>query len=225
MSAEAPEPRDGEIVDSRVGLMTIRVGGRSYAARHVPQCKVCRSQYRSEIEYAVLAGLPYNKVVEEAVTPFDDHSELGTPTVTGVMTHVRRKHMPVSLSMQRQIIEERAAELGHNVEDSEKLILDNIGIVRSITQRGWDRLNKGEIEPSMGDLIKALQIQAVVGTQDQDGTSEDVWRATLMEYMAIVSRCAPPGVLAQIKHEMTNSSVLREIAAQRRQTISGELES
>lgn len=222
MSAEVPEP--GEINDSRTGVMTVRVGGRAYPARHVPQCKVCRSKYRSEIEQAIIGGMTYAQVVAETVTPFDNHSPLGTPSLNGVMNHVKNKHMPVPFSTQRMIIEERARELGKPVEEGEQILLDNVAISRTIVQKGFDRLNKGEIEPSMGDLLKALQIQAQVGVNEGGGLGEDVWREALMEYMAIVQRSVSLDAFNRIKHEMANSPVLAEIALRRRQMVVGEIE-
>jgi hypothetical protein len=227
MSAETPEVIDlspGEIEDSRTGVMLVRVGGRAYPARQVPQCRTCRSKYRTQIELGIINGMPYLKLVEELVDPFQDHSPLGPPTMKSIMNHVARKHMPVPYSTKRQIIEERAREIGRSVEEGEQLLVDNVAVHRTIVQRGFERLNAGEIEPTMGDLMKALQIQAAVeGPKDEGGLDEDAWREALMEYMTIVQRIVSLDQLGQIKHEMASSPVLQEIAARRR-TVPGQLE-
>lgn len=215
-----------EIVDDRRGsVISVRVGDRLYPARHIAQCKLCRSQYRLEIERGIINGLTYNTIIEVSVDPYDDHSPLGPPTYSSILNHVRKRHMPVPWSMQRQMIEDRAAEMGKSVQEGEQLLVDSVAVHRAVIQRGFERMNSGEIQPTMGDLMKALQLQAAVeGDAEDDGVDEEVWRDALIAYMEIVQRHVTPAALEMIKRDMATSPTLRAIAARRQQTIAGEVE-
>lgn len=222
MSSQAPE--SGEILSSD-GLMLIKVGNRTYPAKHVKQCMTCRSKHRMEIERAVINGMPYAMIIKEVVEPYADHSLLGSPTLNSVMAHVNRGHMPIPFKVQRNIIENRASELGRSVEAGEKLLADSVAIQRTVIQRGFEMLNSGEISPTMNDLMKALQLQASLDAdKGSSGVDEDVWRDGLIAYMEIVRHNVSADVFQRIGQEMAQSPVLQELASRRRGTVPGEIE-
>ncbi len=218
-SEEALQP------SGRDGVMLVRVGNRDYPAKQVKQCRTCRSKYRTQIEQAIIGGMTYRAILTDVVEPYDDHSGLGAPGYQSIQTHVSKKHMPLPFSTQRRIIEDRAIELGKSVEEGEALLIDGISIHRALIQKGFDRLNNGEIQVGMADLLKALQLQqAAEGGRDL-ALDEDVWRDALMEYMSIVRRNVNAEVLQKIGRELTESPILQKITQRRGQTVSGEIAS
>lgn len=224
--AEAERPPEAGEITGRDGLMLIRVGNRQYPAKQVAQCRTCRSKYRAQIEQGIIGGMPYQMIYDEMIEPHEDHSPIGPPSVQSLMTHVRRKHMPVPFSVQRRIIEQRATELGRSVEEGEQLLVDSVAVHRTVIQRGFEMLNAGEIAPSMNDLMKALQLQAAVDSdKNSGGVDEEVWREGLIAYMEIVQRNVSAEVFQRIGHEMAQSPVLQELAMRRRQTVMGQVES
>lgn len=221
MTETGPEP--GEITD-RDGTLMVRVGNRLYPAKQVAQCKTCRSKYRADIEQGIINGMPYSMVMSEIVERHDDHSPIGAPNYGSVLRHVKKKHMAVPHSVQRGILEERAGEIGKSVEQGERLMVDSVAIHRTVIQRGFERLNTGEIQPNMNDLMTALRLQAAISAeQGGSGVDEDAWRDALMAYMEIVQRNVGPDVLQQIGREMAASPTLRAIR-NRRQAVVGEIE-
>ena len=206
------------------GVVVIRVGDREYPAKYVRRCLTCRSKYRSQIEQAVLAGLTYRSIVETVVEPYDDHSPLGPPSQRSVFNHVSRHHMALPYSLQRKIIEKRAEELGRSVEAGEETMADAVAIHRVVMQRALERLSQGEIQPSMGDLIKVLQLQSATGAKEASvEVTDEVWREALIEYMAIVQRNVSGEVFQRIGREMASSPALKAISARRQ--AAGEISS
>lgn len=219
VSEEALQP------SGRDGVMLVRVGGRDYPAKQVKQCRTCRSRYRTQIEQAIIGGMTYRAILANVVTPYDDHSSLGAPGYQSIQTHVSKKHMPLPFSTQRKIIEDRAIELGRSVEEGEALLIDGISIHRALIQKGFDRLNNGEIQVGMPDLLKALQLQqAAEGGRDLS-LDEDVWRDALMEYMSIVRRNVSADVLQKIGRELAESTILQQINKNRGRPVAGEIAS
>lgn len=207
-------------------VILVRVGGRSYSARNVKQCLTCRSKHRNQIEHAIISGMPYAMIVSDVVEPYDDHSLLGSPTYDSILRHVRKGHMPLPYSTRRKIIEQRAEEIGKNVADGQEILADNVAIYRAVIQRGFERLNSGEIEPSMQDLMAALKLQSIVEATDDDNPehNEDLWRAALMAYMEIVKNNVSHEVFQQIGREMSASPAIRAIG-ERRKAVTGGLAS
>jgi hypothetical protein len=216
-------PAPGEI--GRDGVMVVRVNGRSYPARHVAQCKTCRSKYRTQIERGIIGGMTYQSIIDDLVEPYDDHSPLGAPGYQSVMGHVRNGHMPMPYSLQRRILEKRASEMGKSVEQGESLIVDTVAATRMIVQRGFELMNNGDLQPSMGDLLKALQFQSSLEADKEQALDEEVWRDALIAYMDIVQRNVDPEVFQRIGREMARSPALQQIAMRRRGTVAGEIES
>lgn len=198
---------------SRTETSFVQVGDRLYPVKFVKNCKTCRSRYRAQIEQAILGGVPYKRIFDEAVEPYDDHSALGAPTCQGVMTHVRRGHMPLPYSTQRSILENRATELGRSIEEGEQLLVDSVGTLRAIVQRGFERMNNGEIQPTMGDFIAALRLEgALSGSQSDDGAADnEVWRKAFVAYMEIVKGSVSPEVFQRIGTQMRGSAVMQQI--------------
>lgn len=210
----------------RDGVMLVRVNGRSYPAKQVKQCRTCRSKYRTQIEQAIINGMTYRSILNNVVLPYDDHSDLGKPGYQSLQTHVVKKHMPLPFSTQRRIIEDRAIELGKSVEEGEALLVDSITIHRALVEQGFRRLNNGEIQVGMTDLIKVLQLQqATEAGRDGNNLDEDIWRDALMEYMSIVRNNVTADVLQRIGRELAESPILQRINKGRGRTVSGEIAS
>lgn len=203
---------------SRTETSFVQVGDRLYPVKFLKNCKTCRSRYRAQIEQAILGGIPYKKIFDEVVEPYDDHSALGSPTYQGILTHVRRGHMPLPFSTQRSILESRATELGRSIEEGEQLLMDSVGTLRAIVQRGFERMNNGEIQPTMGDFIAALRLEgALSGTQgDEASADNEVWRKAFVAYMEIVKNSVSPEVFQRIGDQMRGSAVMKEIMERQR---------
>lgn len=200
-------------------MIMVRVGGREYPAKRVRQCRTCRSKHRAVIEAAITSGLTYEEIHRRTVEPYDDHSLLGPPDFKQIQRHVANGHMPLPHTAQRRIIEKRAEELGQSIEIGEDVLVDNVTAIRSVIQMGFERLQSGELEPSMRDLMQALQLQAQIDKEHGDGgLDEEVWRDALIAYMSIVRDVVPQELMEEIKVKMASSPVLKAIAERRSQT-------
>lgn len=220
MSETAPEPDE----DGGSGVMLVQVQGRTYPARHVKQCRTCRSKYRTQIEQGIIGGMTYQAVVNELVDPYEDHSPIGPPGYQSIMNHVRKGHMPMPYSVQRRLIEDRAQEMGKSVEEGMASLADSTAILRTIVRTGFEMINQGDLRPSMNDLIKALQLQAAMeGEKDGEG-DEEAWRSALIAYMEIVQRSVSPEVFQRISREFAASPVMKNAMGVQQGTVSKELE-
>lgn len=208
----------------RERTILVRVGGKTYPAKEVPQCRTCRSKYRPQIEQGLISGMTYQVAVRELIDPYDDHSTLGTPSYQSLLNHVNKGHMPMPYVMQRRMLERRAEELGRSIEEGKDSLADPLAIIRSIVQTGFDMVSRGDLRPSMSELLKALQLQAAIEGGGEENT-EDTWRTALITYMEIVQQNVSPEVFQRISRAMASSPVMKEAMTSRQGTVAGAIES
>lgn len=211
--------------DGNQQVTFITIGGRRYPYKTIHNCQICRSIHRNEIEQALLTGMTNIQVLHEVIETYEFHSPIGTPSLGSLSRHLQQKHMPSPFMIQREVIERRAKEMGRNIRDGEEFLVDSMTVIRTIVQKGYTRLSEGEIQPSMGDMLKAIQIQhSVEATQAVTESMDDgveMWRAALMEYMKIVQGVVSPADFQRIGLEMSRSPVLQAISRKR---VAGALE-
>lgn len=210
--SDAPVPELSEEENrGRTETTFIQVGERLYPVKHVHNCKTCRSSHRVQIEIAVINGLSYKQIMEDYIEPFDDHSPLGTPTYQGLLTHIRRKHMAAPYTTQRRLLERRAQELGRSIEESEELLHDSVGALRAVVQRGFERMNSGQIDPSISDMIRAAQLESALVASVDGETDTSQWKQALIAYMTAVKNNVAPEVFRRISEEVRDSPVMQQV--------------
>lgn len=199
-------------------LVMVKIGGREYPLRREASCQVCSSPYRFEIERALVMGHTYRSIRESLP------SSPEPPSLTSFSGHVTRAHMPLPQAATRQLIEHRAQQLGKEIEGGLELLLDTATVTDEVIQKGFQRLQDGEIEPSMSDLLKALTIRSQLDATSPSGDlSSDAWMEAMMEMFAIVNRLMPPELWESFSQEIANSPILKAISSNQT-PIRGEVE-
>jgi hypothetical protein len=199
-------------------MVMVQVGGRAYPLRSEPTCGVCQSPYRFEIERALVLGESYGAILESMA----DRQPV-PPSRAVLIAHVKNMHMPLPQATQRKLIEKRAADLGKDIEEATESLLDYASVNETIIKKGFERLQDGDIRPSMGDLLKALTLQAQIEAATPSGHLDtEAWQAALMEYFKIARRMMPPELWAQFTGELARSPILKAINGQQ-QTVSGQV--
>lgn len=217
--SEEPSQQEAE------SIFLVRINGRTYPAKSVKQCRTCRSKHRAQIEQGLISGMTYQAVLAELVDPYEDHSPLGAPGYQSLLSHVKKGHMPMPYSTQRKLLEQRAEETGKSIEEGGKSLADSLAIIRSIVQTGFDMVSRGDLRPSMGELLKALQLQAAIEGTEDGAASEEAWRTALITYMEIVQSHVSPEVFQRISRQMASSPVMQEAMSPKPARVVAEIES
>lgn len=74
-------------------------------------------------------------------------------------------HIPVEESVRRVMAEERAKELGKNIETYEAALADRVSFLRLGVQRAYERLATGDAVPSFSEATKMAAILAQLEAQ------------------------------------------------------------
>jgi hypothetical protein len=192
--------------DAPQSAVVYRVGGRLYPMKHNTQCHVCNSDYRTDVEDALLRGRTYRAI------------ENGLPedcslSARNIGDHVRNKHLPMDLIARTSLIEERAREMGHGIEEYQGNVIDQITLARTIITGTVERINTGEMDWSVADALKAA---ALLEQHDMvSGTSMD-HEAIFMAFRRILeaaSRVSSPEQMRAMGEVMRSDPILNSVLA------------
>jgi hypothetical protein len=198
----APEPghRPGSVI-------MVDVGGRQYPMKTVPQCRTCMSPHRLEIEQAILSQHSYMSIAQTLVDR--DSGRLPHPGHQSIRDHVLKNHMPLGPTAERALVEQRAESIGRDIESYTSGLANYATVNEIIVQRGMDRLSRGELQPSMSELLTAIRMQHVIESTSEEGLDAAAWQEALVEYMEVAARFIPPDSLQAYGQALTQNPVLK----------------
>ena len=203
-------------------MVETRIGGRNYPMRSVPSCKTCQDPNRVNIENELIRGLSYAAIAQGLLgTP---EGRLGHPTAQQVSDHVKNGHIPVGVSSQRRLIERRAKEIGRSIDDAEDSLIDFVTVNQMIVQRGFERMQEGEITPEMTDVIAASKFLHQIEQSAGGGIDENTWRDALMAYMETTREFIPQERWAEYGAAMNANPILKAMARAAEQKAIGGTE-
>lgn len=198
------------MTQSRQSLITTRVGGVDYPMRSAGGCKTCQDPNRLQIENDLIKGLSYASIARglEGMPEGD----LGHPNGAQISEHVKRGHIPTGASAQRRLIERRAEEIGKSIEEAEESLVDYVTVNQMVVAKGFERMQDGQIEPEMSDIIAASRFLLQIDQSVAGGLDENAWRDALMAYMDTTRHFIPPERWEEYGAAMNANPVLRAMA-------------
>ena len=186
-------------------LMT-KVGGRVYPAKVEPRCKTCNSEYRSQIENALVKSYGYAAIVRS----LPDDAGL---TERNIMEHFQRGHLPLDESVRRVVIEQDAKERGLDIEGYETTLANHITFAKLGVQKVMQRMMDGELNPDIKDGIAF----ATLLTKIEETAGDDFDRAALMQgfivYMNALSQVCSPEQVQQVSNIIAGDPVMKSLLA------------
>lgn len=196
-------------------MVMTRIGGKDYPMRSVPNCKTCQDPNRMFIENELIRGRSY-KLIAEALESMPAGG-MGHPTADGISDHIRNNHLPLGVATQRRLIERRAKEVGKSIETSDDDLIDYVTVNQMIVSRGFERMQDGEINPDVAEVLAASKFLYQVEQAAGGGVDEQVWRDAMLAYMEVARDFIPAERWAEYGQALSRNPVLRAMAAQAEQ--------
>lgn len=187
-------------------IITYRVGGREYPMKTVRQCKVCRSPYRFDIEQAIVSGRTYRKIIEHLP---EDH-EL---TAENVKNHYLNGHLPMEVSVTREIVERRAQQVGKRIEDSAESLIDGMTLAQTVVQKTFEAIARGDQQPDIREGLAAAKLLAMLGEYDNGGMDVSAITEAFMVYHEHAQEFMSPEQFEKFGKALSNNPVLRALAS------------
>lgn len=200
-------------------LMT-RVGGRTYPTKTAPNCKTCHSQYRTQIENALLKSYGYTAIAKSL-------PEDAGLNARNIMDHFNAGHLPIDESVRRVMIEEDARERGLDIEGFESTLANHITFAKLGVQKVMQKMMEGELNPDISDGIAFASLLMKIEEQAGDSFDTEALMQGFMVYMNAIRAVCSPAQEQQIINTISANPVMRALLsrdAQQRETVAGEVE-
>lgn len=188
-------------------VLMVEVNGRKYPMKRVSQCRTCMSPYRMEIEQAILEQHSYRKIADAVADR--EPGRLPNPSYQSIRDHVNNGHMPIGPTAERALVESRAKQIGLDIENHVSSLANYATVNEVIIQRGMERLARGELRPSMSELLTAIRMQHAIESTSDEGLDSAAWQQALVAYMEVAQQFIPVDQLQAYGSALAQHPVLR----------------
>lgn len=177
-------------------VIEYRLGGKVYSMRKVNGCKTCESDYRVEIEIGLLKGYAYTKIARS----LPEDSNL---TARNIGDHSRNGHLPIDASIQKIIIDERAGELGLDIDEYEGTLADYRTFIRLGVQRSLELMQEGKLYIDTDHAIQFAMAEVKLQQQAGEAVNQQAVIQSLIILRNAVEKVCTPKQIEDIKREIT----------------------
>jgi hypothetical protein len=180
VSERIAAPHDSAVAGPHSAVMVL-VAGRRVPMVSVPGCTVCDStEHREFVETAAIHKRSYAAI----------HRALpeGSLSLSAIKRHIH-KHIPYLESARIIAAEENMRQRGLDPDTEAADMLDMVGQLREIRDRGWETVVKGEIEvEDMGDLLGVMKMEQVAEDRISRGAATEEMDAIIAAYLDEVGK-------------------------------------
>jgi hypothetical protein len=187
-------------------MMLTRIGGREYPIKSVPTCRTCQHPQRDEIENAMLDGKSMLSILKSL--PEDKKR----PSYDGIRAHFKNGHMPLDAAVQVALIERNAVRQGLKIEEAVDSLVDHITVAEMVVQKGFSRMQSGEIAPDMTDTLNAVKIVEQIQSRVQGDMDEQMWVSATMSMLEDARAIMTPAQWEQYGQKLKNNPILKALS-------------
>lgn len=188
-------------------MVMLRMGGSNYNYRTAPNCKVCQSRLRRQIEECLAAGHAYGLIIQALDLTQEDL------TVRNVRSHVNNGHLPTEEAAARFAIEARAEQMGRQIEDGMESLLDGVSVAQVVLQKGFQAIARGELKPDMKDVLAAAKLVETFGGTPDNGMDQADYLESFMIFHEEASKIMPPEMFESFGRRLSANPGLRVLVA------------
>lgn len=203
---------------SRGSMVRVKVGGRTYDAVYVGNCRTCTHPARMWIEEKIIQNFAYRAIAElysEREIEIDGATEM-MPAVSysSIRNHFQQGHMPLETATLRRLAERRAQQIGSTYEEQAGQFVDHVSLAEAVVTKAYSGLVQGSLVPEIKDGLAAAKLLQDVQSAQQGGLDSEAWSQAMTIYFETAHRIMPPALWAEFTQALTGNPILR--ALQRR---------
>jgi len=114
-----------------------------------PRCSVCKSQFRRTIDQLLVMGVAFAEISRQF--------EVEGITRRALSNH-KRKHLSVEQAAIRRVIEEKARQIGEDVENTSRLLLTRKSYMEIAMMKSYQAILDGTIVPEPRDIVQMISL-------------------------------------------------------------------
>lgn len=180
----------------------IQLGGRQYPRKASLTCHTCQSPDRFEIEKLLLKGYGYKAISE--------HFGEGAPSPGSITSHYKNGHMAVADTVQREMVESRAKEVGRDIEGSATLV-DHVALARLGVQQVYERIAEGDLKPDVKEGIAFANLLMKAGMFEGSDIDQQSMVEAFGAYMEAAEMVMTDDQMQQFAQMLASHPTLRAL--------------
>lgn len=114
-----------------------------------PRCSVCKSRYRRTIDQLLVMGVPYSEVARQFEEEGIERRSLANH---------KRRHLNVEHAAIRQVIEEKARQIGEDVDNGKRFLLTRKGYMEVAMMKSFQAIVDGTLTPEPRDVVHMISL-------------------------------------------------------------------
>lgn len=182
-----------------------RMGGTMVPVISDPRCKVCNGPYRFDVDEYILVGTAFKKI--------NDRLPEGVEYTTYCLRGHWKNHMSLEQSEAVGIVHRRAQRVGKRIEDAEESLVDGISLLETVVQRTFEKIAKGQIEPTLRDGLAAAQVLAQLGEYDDSELDQQAYVEAFSVYQDEARRIMGEDAFEAFGEALASNPVLAALTA------------
>lgn len=186
-------------------IVMYRVGGRTYPLKTVPQCRVCQSPDRLDIEQWIINGRPYAAIAKSL-------PEESPITARNIKDHQTNGHMPLDTEAMRAVIDEHARVRGISLQDATSTLVTPAALAQTVLDRTYEGIANGYLMPSISNALKAATLLYNIGMTEESLNESDMIQAFAV-FQEEAKAVMPPEMWDAFGKRLLANPVLRGLRA------------
>ena len=114
-----------------------------------PRCSICKSKFRRTIDQLLVMGVSFAEVSRQ----FEDEG-----ITRRALSNHKRKHLSVEQAAIRRVIEEKARQIGEDVENTSRLLLTRKGYMEVAMMKSYQAILDGTLTPEPRDVVHMIAL-------------------------------------------------------------------
>lgn len=153
-----------------------------------PRCSVCKSRFRRTIDQLLVMGVPFAEIARQFETEGINRRSL---------SNHKRRHLSIEQAAIRQVIEEKAKQIGEDVDHTRRSLLTRKGYMEIAMMKSYQGIIDGTIVPEPRDVVHMI---ALMEKMEKDTTSAQVdeMMRDFNAFTQAVKEVAPPDMYDKI---------------------------
>jgi hypothetical protein len=139
-------------------LVTYELCGRRYPLKTNPQCRICNSDERFEIERMLVMERSVRYITSSLPEDQGLRGRYASDDALrrAISRHRKQGHMPADVELALSIVDEEITALGLDPDDMQLSLVTSTAVLKELVRLGWERVRLGEIRVSQATMLRAL---------------------------------------------------------------------
>lgn len=114
-----------------------------------PRCSICKSRYRRTIDQLLVMGVPFSEIARQFEEDGVERRSL---------SNHKKRHLSVEHAAIRQVIEEKARQIGEDVDNSKRFLLTRKGYMEIAMMKSFQSIVDGTVTPEPRDVVQMISL-------------------------------------------------------------------